>query len=102
MLDVANPKSLSNPKKQVTRVYATGQNVRHPELSNDGDCDNALAVVEYENGTQCTFHLSRTAMHGHDCFAEIFGTEGKVIVNGNPQINRVEIRDQHGVRTEST
>ncbi|WWC61259.1 uncharacterized protein I303_103840 [Kwoniella dejecticola CBS 10117] len=102
LLDVENPKKLSKPKKQVTRVFATGLNAQHPELANDGDCDNGLAVVDFENGTKCTFHLSRTATHGHDCFCEVFGTDGKIIVNGNPTMSRVEIRDSHGVRTEST
>lgn len=97
MLNVAD-----SGKKQVNRVYASGLSIRHPELEELGDCDNALGTIEFANGTACTFHLSRTANHGHDCFTEIFGTEGKLVVNGNPTINRVEIRDQHGVRTTST
>jgi myo-inositol 2-dehydrogenase/D-chiro-inositol 1-dehydrogenase len=102
LLDVANPSLLKNPAKQVTRVYATGLNVRHPELAESEDCDNANCIVEFENGTQCTFHLSRTALHGHDCFCEVFGTESKLVINGNPNMTRVEIRDEHGVRMEST
>lgn len=66
----------------VKRVFATGQNVRHPELEKDGDADNALAIIDFRGGQRVTFHLSRTAIHGHDCHAEIFGTEGKMIVNG--------------------
>lgn len=66
----------------VKRVFATGQNVRHAELEKDGDADNALAIIDFRGGQRVTFHLSRTAIHGHDCFAEIFGTEGKMIVNG--------------------
>jgi myo-inositol 2-dehydrogenase/D-chiro-inositol 1-dehydrogenase len=72
----------SSGKKQVQRVFATGMNIRHPELADDGDVDNALGTVEFSNGTICTFHLSRTAMHGHDCFTEIFGSQSKIIVNG--------------------
>jgi myo-inositol 2-dehydrogenase/D-chiro-inositol 1-dehydrogenase len=82
LLDVANPAGLANPKKQVSRVFASGLSVRHPELGDQGDCDNALAVVEYENGTVCTFHLSRTAVHGHECSCEVFGTESKIVING--------------------
>jgi myo-inositol 2-dehydrogenase/D-chiro-inositol 1-dehydrogenase len=70
------------PNRQVHRVFATGQNTRHPELKERGDCDNAIGTVEYTNGKILTFHLSRTSMHGHDCFAEIFGEEGKIAVNG--------------------
>ncbi|ODN76345.1 myo-inositol 2-dehydrogenase [Cryptococcus wingfieldii CBS 7118] len=94
--------SIPNPLKQVTRVFASGHNIRHPELVKDNDVDNAVGFVEFENGGILMLHLSRTAMHGHDCFAEVFGTDGKVIINGNPQLNRVEIRDVHGVRSEST
>ncbi|KIR26189.1 transposase subfamily [Cryptococcus deuterogattii 99/473] len=106
LLDVENPANLKSPKKQVTSVWATGLNAQHPELTQYGDCDNAICVVEYENGTKCTFHLSRTAIHGHDCFCEVFGTDSKLVINGvspfNPNMNRVEIRDIHGVRMEST
>ncbi|WVQ73561.1 hypothetical protein IAR50_003139 [Cryptococcus sp. DSM 104548] len=99
LLDVSN--GIPNPLKQVTRVFASGHNIRHPELAQHNDVDNAIGFVEFENGGTLVLHLSRTAMHGHDCFAEVFGTEGKVIVNGNPQLNRVEIRDVHGVRSQS-
>ena len=77
--------------KQVRCVYATGQNVRHPELSEFGDADNAFGVVTFMNGSILSFHLSRTLTHGHDCFAEIFGTEGKLVVNGVCRL------DSHGV-----
>ncbi|KAL7418287.1 hypothetical protein Q5752_006743 [Cryptotrichosporon argae] len=104
LLDVANPAALDGrtPAKQVTRVFAAGFNAQHPELAATQDCDNASCVVEFENGTQCTFHLSRTAIHGHECACEIYGTKCKVVVNGNPAQNRVELRDQYGVRQEST
>lgn len=73
---------IPNPKKQVRRVFAAGHNIRHPELVQDNDVDNAVGFVEFENGKMLVLHLSRTSMHGHDCFAEVFGTDGKVIVNG--------------------
>jgi hypothetical protein len=37
--------------------------------------------VEYEDGKSFTFHLSRTAMHGHDCACEVLGSEAKLLVN---------------------
>lgn len=102
LLDTANPANLKHKGKEVTRVFGSGMNVQHPELEKTGDCDNGMGIVEFENGTRAMIHLSRTAVHGHDCFSELFGTEGKVVVNGNPQLNKLEIRDQHGVRTLST
>ncbi|WVW85904.1 hypothetical protein I302_107942 [Kwoniella bestiolae CBS 10118] len=88
--------------KQVRKVYALGHNIQHPELEKDNDVDNGIGIVEFENNGILVVHCNRTMKHGHDCFTEVFGTEGKVIVNGNPQLNRVEIRDAYGVRTEST
>ncbi|WRT66044.1 uncharacterized protein IL334_002996 [Kwoniella shivajii] len=87
---------------RVKRVFASGTNVRHPELAESGDADNALAIVEYESGKSFTFHLSRTAIHGHDCACEVLGEEAKLIINQNPRLNRLEVADQHGVRTLST
>lgn len=80
-LDVANPKGLQTPRKQVTRVFASGTIVRHPALAETGDVDSALATIEFENGTTCSFHVSRTSMHGHDIYCEVFGTESKLHIN---------------------
>lgn len=66
--------------KQVNRVYATGLTVRHPELHEQDDCDNALGVIEYANGSSCTLHLSRTGMGGYESLVEVFGTEQKLVV----------------------
>lgn len=118
LLDVDNPENLKNPLKQVTSVYASGMNVHHPDLAKTGDCDNGIAVVQYENGTTLTFHLSRTAHNGHDAACEVFGSDAKITVNWvsryetrsempgvddpqGSQQNRNEIRDKWGVRTES-
>ncbi|WRT65304.1 uncharacterized protein IL334_002247 [Kwoniella shivajii] len=92
----------SGPAKEVRRVFALGHSVQHPALAEHDDVDNGVGIVEFENGGILVVHCSRTMKHGHDCVTEVFGTEGKAIVNGNPQLNRVEIRDIHGVRTEST
>ena len=81
LFEASKTQNLENPKKQVNRVFAIGQNVRHPELVKDQDADNALAIVEFASGKVLHFHCSRTTMHGHDCVAEVFGTEGRAVVN---------------------
>ncbi|KAE8540569.1 hypothetical protein D1P53_003520 [Cryptococcus gattii VGV] len=101
LLNVGNTDKLKNPAKQVTKVFATGLNTVYPELAELGDCDNALGVIEFENGSKMDIHLSRTSIHGHDVVCEVFGTKGKFVINAVPNISRVEIRDEHGVRTES-
>ncbi|WVQ94649.1 hypothetical protein IAU59_001729 [Kwoniella sp. CBS 9459] len=89
-------------KKEVKRVFALGHNARHPELERDGDVDNGIGIVEIENGGTSVVHINRTMMHAHDCFSEVFGTERKVVINGNPQLNRVGSRDGYGAGAEST
>jgi myo-inositol 2-dehydrogenase/D-chiro-inositol 1-dehydrogenase len=81
LLDVNNKSKLSNPNKQVTSVFATGLNIRYPELASMGDCDNAIGVIEFENGSKFNIHLSRTSIHGHDVICEVFGVESKLVIN---------------------
>lgn len=81
LLDVGNPKTLANPKKQVSHVYASGAIVRHAGLAEQGDVDSAQAIINFENGTACNIHVSRTCMHGHDIYCEVFGTDKKLYIN---------------------
>jgi myo-inositol 2-dehydrogenase/D-chiro-inositol 1-dehydrogenase len=48
----------SKPK----RVYASGTNIRHPELEKFQDADNAFGFVEFEDGKKAFIYLSRTGM----------------------------------------
>jgi len=81
LLNVDDPAKLKSAKKQVTRVFATGQNIRYHGLAEMGDCDNALGLIEFENGSKMNIHLSRTSMHGHDVICEVFGSESKLVIN---------------------
>jgi myo-inositol 2-dehydrogenase/D-chiro-inositol 1-dehydrogenase len=98
---VGVPNGCPNPKREVHRVAAFGQSVQHPELAALGDADNGVAVIEFTNGVIFTCHLGRTQRNGHECYCEVYGTEQKVIINGQAAANRMEIRDKHGVRVES-
>jgi myo-inositol 2-dehydrogenase/D-chiro-inositol 1-dehydrogenase len=87
----------SDDVPRVKRVFSTGLSVRHPELAKTDDADNAICVVEFTGGKVLDFHLSRTGLHGHDCFTEVFGSERKVIVNGvsvgaKKKMNRCRVR----------
>ncbi|WVW81125.1 hypothetical protein I302_103116 [Kwoniella bestiolae CBS 10118] len=99
-LDVT--KGLSNPKKQVNKVFALGQTAVYTDLNKYGDADNGFALVEFANGKLLTFHLGRTLTNGFEGATRVFGTKGSAVVNGNSFVNRVEVRDQHGVRTATT
>lgn len=98
---VGVPEGCPNPKREVHRVFALGQSVQHPELTKLGDADNGVGIVEFTNGVVFTCHLGRTQQNGHECYCEVYGTEQKVIINGQAAANRMEIRDKHGVRIES-
>jgi myo-inositol 2-dehydrogenase/D-chiro-inositol 1-dehydrogenase len=91
---------LGNPEPK--RVFATGVNAIHSGLAAFGDVDNGLATLEFADGSMAAFMTSRTMAHGHETSTEVFGTSGRLAIGGNPRNNRVEISDQHGVRTECT
>jgi myo-inositol 2-dehydrogenase / D-chiro-inositol 1-dehydrogenase len=87
---------LNRPK--ALRAFATGTIALHPALSEFGDVDNGLAVVEFEGGAKAVFYASRTMAHGHETSTEVIGTAGKLTVGEHAANNRVIQSDQHGVR----
>ena len=93
---------LTNPKKQVNRVIAMGQQAIYDDLAKYGDCDNGWGLVEFANGKILTTHLGRTLTNGFEGMTRVCGTKAHSVINGNSAINRVEIRDEHGVRTATT
>lgn len=116
------PSSCPNPKQEVTKVFAVGQQVRHPELRDLEDADNGDCIIEFTNGTTAVLHFSRTGRNGSETFIEVCGTEQRVAVNPvnlpsdiaqgqtrtimltrlgqGAEKNKLQIRDKHGVRTE--
>lgn len=92
----------ANPQKQVNRVVAFGQQAVYGDLAKFGDADNAWGLVEFANGKILQTHLSRTITNGFEACTRVCGTKGHSVINGNSTLNRVEIRDAHGVRTAST
>ena len=94
LLNVGNTDGLKNPAKHVSKVFATGLNTVYPELAEMEDCDNALGIIEFENGSKLNIHLSRTSIHGHDVVCEVFGTKGKFVINA---VSRFSLRlDREG------
>ncbi|KAL4893493.1 NAD binding Rossmann fold oxidoreductase [Aspergillus ambiguus] len=99
-LDVKS--GLTNPKKQVSRVIAMGQQAVYGDLAKYGDCDNGWGLVEFANGKVLTTHLGRTLTNGFEGMTRVCGTKGHSVINGNSAVNRVELRDSYGVRTATT
>ena len=79
-----------------------GQQAVYGDLAKYGDCDNGWGLVEFANGKVLTTHLGRTLTNGFEGMTRVCGTKGHTVINNNSTINRVEIRDEHGVRTPTT
>lgn len=84
----------------VNTVWAIGGAYKYPGFAEVGDADNVMATCQFENGTMAVINASRTAMHGHDTYTEVVGTEGTLRIGRPAGINRVEIYDQYGARKE--
>lgn len=95
-LEVAS--GISNPLKQCRRVVGMGQTAVYSDLQQFGDADNAWGMVEFENGSVLTMHLSRTSTNGFEASTRVHGTKSHALINGNSALNRVELRDAYGVR----
>lgn len=85
---------------EIESVYALGGSYVHPEFDEIGDADNATVSCSFEDGKMAYISASRTAFHGHDTRAEIYGTKGIIRVGYTPAIADVEILDSHGMRRE--
>lgn len=75
------PQGCPNPRREVSKVYAIGQPVQHPELAEHGDTDNGIAVIEFTNGVSVVSHLGRIARNGHETSLEVYGSDARVNVN---------------------
>ncbi len=84
----------------VKSVWAIGGAYKYPGFGEVGDADNVMSTCQMENGTMAVINASRTAMHGHDTYTEVVGTEGSLRIGRPAGKNRVEIYDKDGIRKE--
>lgn len=89
-------------ESDVKRITALGGCFKYPELKECGDVDNAVALMEFENGTLAMFHTGRTAPHGAHVETEIQGTDGILRISAVPEKNRMQIYCDKGVVRECT
>jgi predicted dehydrogenase len=62
--------------------------------SNAAAEDNAVAIVEHENGVMGLMAYSRTSFNGNDRSTVLFGTEGSITIYGETHELVVERRDK--------
>ncbi|KAJ9157673.1 Nad binding rossmann fold-containing protein [Pleurostoma richardsiae] len=84
----------------IKSVAASGVAVVQPALREHNDYDNAVGIVEFWGGKIAYFYNSRMMAHGQEDTTEIIGTSGKLVVNGNPQANFVNIYSSAGITRE--
>ncbi|KAI1458890.1 NAD(P)-binding protein [Annulohypoxylon moriforme] len=81
-------------------VSAYGVRAVQPDLAKHNDFDNAVGIVEFYNGKIAYYFCSRMMAHGQEDATEIIGTEGKLSVNANPQLNLVNYYHPGGITRE--
>jgi myo-inositol 2-dehydrogenase/D-chiro-inositol 1-dehydrogenase len=80
----------------VTEVYAVGNVLIDPKISEVGDFDTAVTVLKFKNGTICTIDNSRKAVYGYDQRVEVFGTKGSALAHNDRPTN-VVVSNENGV-----
>lgn len=89
-------------ESDVKKITAAGGCYKYQELADCGDVDNAVALMEFENGTVALFDSGRIAPHGSHVETEIQGTEGILRIAVVPEKNRVLIYDHTGAVQQCT
>lgn len=84
----------------VKSITASGITAVEPDLRKYKDVDNAVGIVEFWNDKIAYFFCSRMMAAGQHDMTEILGPNGKLVVNGNPMSNLVEMHEPGGVRRE--
>ena len=85
---------------RVKSVAAYGIRAVHPRLAQHKDYDNAVGIVEFWDGRLAYYYCSRMMAHGQEDTTEVVGTEGKVTINAEPQMNLVRRAHAGGVTKE--
>ncbi len=81
-------------------VWAIGGSYVHPEFGAFGDCDNACAMFQYNNGGMAFLYVGRTAPHGYHIETEIIGSKGSLRISPVPQKNLIQVFNNDGVLQE--
>lgn len=81
-------------------VYAIGGSFVHKEFDGYNDADNALALMQFQNGGMAMFHSGRNAANGYQVETEIVGPLGSLRIAAEPRKNLCTIFDQTGIVAE--
>lgn len=84
---------------EVSEVYACGNALIDPVLTEYGDIDTALAVLKFDSGAVGLIDLSRQSNCGYDQRTEVHGSKGFAQV-GNVLETTVSIHNEDGVHED--
>jgi myo-inositol 2-dehydrogenase/D-chiro-inositol 1-dehydrogenase len=80
---------------EIEEVYAIGNVLVAPELSELGDVDTNIVTLKFENGTVGAIDNSRQAVYGYDQRLEVFCSNGTAMA-GNEVENTVRQGNENG------
>jgi myo-inositol 2-dehydrogenase / D-chiro-inositol 1-dehydrogenase len=69
----------------VTEVSAWGTVRFHPDAEEFGDIDTATTLLRFASGALGVVENSRQAVYGYDIVTEVFGKNGKILVQAEPK-----------------
>lgn len=70
---------------EVEEVVALGDVKVDPAIAALGDADTTTALLRFEGGAQGVVQNSRRAVYGYDVRAEVFGSNGKLVMDATPK-----------------
>ncbi|KAJ5934590.1 hypothetical protein N7466_004137 [Penicillium verhagenii] len=87
-------------ESKVKSVTAIGITAVQPDLRKHNDRDNALGIIEFYGGKIAQLYCSRMMAAGQEDCTEVYGTNGKIAINTQPQLNLVNLYESTGIRRE--
>ncbi|KAJ6107714.1 hypothetical protein N7523_009037 [Penicillium sp. IBT 18751x] len=87
-------------ESKLKSVTAVGITAVQPGLRKRHDRDNALGIIEFYGGKMVQLYCSRMMASDQEYCTEIFGTEGKIAIDTQPQLNLVNLYEPGGIRRE--
>lgn len=86
--------------KEAKSVYAVGGCYKYPQYADEGDIDNGVAIINFEENMICMLYVGRTCPNGYQVETEIIGTEGTLRIASVPEKNLITIYDNTGAVRE--
>lgn len=82
---------------EAKRVWAVGHNKAYPHLTELGELETGMAMMELQDNTVCFLLSGRNAAHGYQVETEIIGTKGSLTIGHHPEKNLVAVFNEQGV-----